>query len=296
MTSGVRYVLVTPCKNEERTIGVTLASVLRQSVRPVEWIIVSDGSTDRTNEIVAAAHAQHDWIRLLALPARASRDFAAVVHATEAGVQALRRTDYTFIGLLDADVALPADYFAGVIAAFAASPHLGLAGGVVLDPGEPRDAVPRNLREVPGAVQFFRRDCFEALGGLIAVPEGGWDALTCAKARMLGYETRVLPQFVVDHLKPRNVAAGGRVRRLWQLGVRDYALGYHPLFALLKSIGRMLESPVAVGGVARWVGYCHATMRHRDRLVPASLLQFIHLEQKRRLRGLLPRPFHWLAR
>jgi glycosyltransferase involved in cell wall biosynthesis len=277
------YVLVTPAKNEEASIEVTIASVVNQTVRPAEWVIVSDGSTDRTDAIVRATAELHPWIRLLPLPPRPHRSFAAVVHATEAGIRTLTVTGYGYLGLVDADVRFQADYFEQVIRQFEASPRLGLAGGVVLDLGEPRGRLPRNRHDVPGAAQFFRRQCFEKLGGLLAIPEGGWDALTCARARMLGYETRLLPHLVVDHLKPRNISEGGVLRRTWQLGVRDHALGYHPLFEWGKCLGRLLEPPLLVGSIARWVGFCYAAFQRRKPMIPADLLAFLRGEQKRRL-------------
>ena len=278
-----RYVLVTPAKNEETSIGITIASVVNQTVRPAEWVIVSDGSTDRTEEIVRAAAVAHPWIRLLPLSARPHRSFAAVVQATEAGVRALTVDGYEYLGLLDSDVRFQPDYFEQVIRQFESSPRLGLAGGVVLDLGEPRDRLPRNRDDVPGAAQFFRHQCFEELGGLLAIPEGGWDALTCARARMLGYETRLLTHLIMDHLKPRNISEGSLLRRTWQLGVRDYALGYRPLFECAKCLGRLLESPLFVGSIARWVGYCCATIQRRKRMIPGDLLKFVRIEQKRRL-------------
>jgi biofilm PGA synthesis N-glycosyltransferase PgaC len=278
------YVLVTPAKNEETLIGETIASVVAQTIRPLEWIIVSDGSTDRTEDIVRAAAARHPWIRLLALPAGTARNFAAVVHATEAGVRALSVTDYRYLGLLDSDVRFQPDYFERVMAEFEASPRLGLAGGVAIDVGTSQTRLPRNRRDVPGAVQFFRRECFEQLGGLIAVPEGGWDALTCARARMLGYETKLLTGLIVDHLKPRNVAEGGLFRRNWQMGVRDYALGYHPVFELIKCAGRVTEPPLVIGAASWWVGYCSAVIQRRPREIPPDLLRFVRAEQMERLR------------
>ena len=110
--------------------------------------------------------------------------------------------------------------------------------------------------DVPGAVQFFRRECFESLGGLIAIPEGGWDALTCAVARLRGYETRLFTDLIVDHHKPRNIAHGGHLRRLWQMGVRDYGLGYHTLFEFVKCCGKLHHRP-----------FCH-----RGRCLVARLL------------------------
>jgi biofilm PGA synthesis N-glycosyltransferase PgaC len=281
------YVLITPAKNEQATIGETLASVIGQTVRPAEWVIVSDGSTDRTDEIVLAAAARNPWIRLLPLPPRAQRSFGAVVHATEKGVLSLSISQYDYIGLLDADIRFAADYFEQVIKQFESSPRLGLAGGVVIDVGQSRHNLPKNRADVPGATQLFRRECFEALGGLVAVPEGGWDGLTCAKARMAGYQTKLLTALVVDHLKPRNISEGGWLRRRWQMGVRDYAVGYHPFFELVKCLSRAFESPPIVGALAWWIGYCSAAIQRRNRLVPPVLLQFVRAEQMSRLKRLV---------
>ena len=284
------YVLITPARNEEAFIGETLAAVNRQSVRPAEWIIVSDGSTDGTDRLVLEASAKWPWIRLVPLAPRDSHCFAAVVRATEIGLAALQTTDYEFIGLLDADVRFEPDYFARVLAAFEDSPTLGLAGGVVLDVGRPRHERPRNQMDVPGAVQFFRRECFESLGGLLAIPEGGWDALTCARARQLGYDTRLLMDLVVEHLKPRNAAKGGVFRRNWQLGARDRALGYHPLFEFIKCIARWNEAPVLAATTARALGFVSAGISGTPRLIPDDLRLFVQREQLTRLHNLLQLP------
>ena len=256
---------------------------MNQTIRPVEWVIVSDGSTDRTNEIIRSVVEAHPWIRLLSLPPRVERSFASVVHATEAGVRSLTVRDYDYIGLLDSDIRFQPDYFERIIQCFEASPRLGLSGGMVIDVGLRKDRVPRNREDIPGATQFFRRQCFDDLGGLIAIPEGGWDALTCARARMRGYETRLLTNLVVDHLKPRNAHEGGFFRRKWQMGIRDYALGYHPLFETVKCLGRMLDSPWLIGGFAWWMGYCCASLQCRERLIPQDLMEFLRAEHKRRL-------------
>ena len=198
------YVLVTPVRDEEATIGRTIESVLKQTMLPREWVIVSDGSTDNTDAMVRQASEAHPWIRLLPLAPRAARSFAAVVHNTQAGIHHLNVREYGYLGLLDADVTFQADYYEQLIRRFEANPTLGLAGGVVIDVGLPRDGYPRNRIDVPGAVQFFRRECFERIGGLTPIPEGGWDAMTCATARMNGYQTRLFTDLVVDHLKPRH--------------------------------------------------------------------------------------------
>ena len=127
--------------------------------------------------------------------------------------------------------------------------------------------------------------CTSAVAGEdnIAVPEGGWDALTCAKARMEGFQTRLLPDLIVDHLKPRNISEGNPIRRNWQLGVRDYAFGSHPLFELVKCASRLADPPFILGSAARWLGYCTAALQKRQRHVPPDLVNFLRGEQKDRL-------------
>lgn len=280
------YVLVTPVRDEVSTIGRTISCVTNQTRPPLEWIIVSDGSTDGTDELIAAAAERHPWIHLLALPARPGRSFKAVVENTELGVKTLTCHDYQYLGLLDADLQFRHDYFEQLLLKFEANPTLGLAGGLVVDPGKQSDIIPRNRIDVPGAVQFFRRECFEELGGLIPIPEGGWDCLTCAMARMKGFETRLFPDLVVDHLKPRNISQGGPLRRAWQLGVRDYALGYSPLFELFKCVSRVTDSPFFLSALAFWTGYCATAIRRPPRAAPPQVVTFLRREQRERLRNL----------
>jgi hypothetical protein len=129
----------------------------------------------------------------------------------------------------------------------------------------------------------------ESLGGLVAVPEGGWDCLTCAMARMHGFETRLLTDLVVDHLKPRNVSQGGSFRRVWQLGERDYAIGYDALFELAKCASRVMEPPPGAAALARWLGFCAASLRRRPRVVPDAVVAFVQSEQRHRLRRFVRR-------
>lgn len=283
MTSK-KYVLITAVRNEEATIGVTLDCMVAQTLLPAEWIVVSDGSTDRTDALVTEAARSRDWIKLVQLPQRPGRSFAAMVAAINAGISRLQCRDYHLIGLLDGDLRFPPDYFEQVVAAFQQNSKLGLAGGMVVDVGDRRDQVPRNKLDVPGAVQLFRRDCYEAVNGYFVIPEGGFDAIACAHARMLGYETKLLTHLVVDHLKPRNSAAGGLMRRNWQLGVRDYAMGYHPFFELLKCIARVPESPVMIGAAARLLGYSSRSFRRERRVIPASLVSHVRREQMSRIK------------
>lgn len=281
------YVLVTPVYNEEALIGRTIESVISQTILPEEWVVVSDRSSDRTDEIVQEASRKHLWIRLVRVEDNPGVAFERVVLNTERGIRELQTADYAFLGLLDADVEFQADYFEQLMKEFEAEPKLGLAGGVAIDIGRPKDELPRNRKDVPGAVQFYRRECFESLGGLVAVPEGGWDGITCAMARMNGYETRLVTRLIVDHLKPRNISQGGALRRKWQMGVRDYAVGYHPLFECIKCLGRHKEPPFLLGAISWWLGYFSSMLRRRSRRVPKTVVKQIRREQSQRMKAAL---------
>ena len=278
------YSLVTPVYNEEAHIGRTIATVVAQTVRPLEWIIVSDRSSDRTDEIVSAASDQHSWIKLLRVEDNPGQGFARVVFNSERGVSALSDQSYEFLGLLDGDVTFQEDYFEKLIQEFIDDRKLGLAGGVVIDIGQPKDKFPVNRKDVPGAVQFFRRSCFESLGGLIPIPEGGWDGMTCAKARLNGFRTKLVTSLVVDHHKPRNISQGGVLRRKYQMGTRDYAAGYHPLFELVKCLSRIpREKPYLIASLCWGIGYFAAFISRRKRIVPEELISFIQSEQLSRI-------------
>ncbi len=277
------YVLVTPARNEQATIEVTIKSVISQTILPKEWIIVSDRSTDQTDEIAKRYAASDEFIRLLRIDGEPEHSFAALVRATEAGLNALNTKDYTYVGLLDGDVRFRADYYEKLMMEFELDPKLGLAGGMVLDVGDTVKRAHQNMNEVAGATQFFSRACFESLGGLWAIPEGGWDAITCVRTRMNGYRTATFPSLVMDHLKPRNASQGNWWSRNLQLGIRDYAMGNHPAFEVAKCCNRLLESPVFAASIARLSGFVKSALEKRKRLIPQEIVRYIRREQLERL-------------
>jgi poly-beta-1,6-N-acetyl-D-glucosamine synthase len=281
------YVLVTPVRNEDVTIGSTIESVVQQTITPQEWIIVSDGSVDRTDEIVDAYAARNSFIRLVRLEQRPGRSFSSVVFATEAGIAAIQTKQFEFLGLLDGDVRFEPAYYEKLLSEFWKDPRLGLAGGLVSDfHNGRRHRNLQTLRDVAGAVQFFRRECFESLGGLVALPEGGWDAITCVQARMNGFKTRTFPDLNVDHLKPRNIAEGNTFKRFRQLGIREYAVGNHPIFEFAKCGYRCLERPFVIGGMMRLVGYVSCCLERRKRRLSPELVAYLRQEQMGRLLAL----------
>jgi glycosyltransferase involved in cell wall biosynthesis len=278
------YVLVTPVKNEENTIEITIQSVINQTLLPQEWVIVSDQSTDSTDDIIQRYAANHKFINFVRMQGTQERSFASVVNVTEAGVKALKSKNYEYLGLLDADVRFGPDYYEALLKRFTINPSLGLAGGLVLDDVNGRIIKDRqNMNDVAGATQFFRRECFESLGGLVAIPEGGWDAITCFVARANGYRTATFPVLIVEHLKPRNASQGNVISRKWQTGIREYALGNHPLFVVLKCLSRSLEPPVIIAAGVRLVAFIWCYIVRRRRMIDPKLMNMIRNEQLSRI-------------
>src|SRR5579884_821033 len=183
------YVVITPVRDERKHIATTIESVLAQTVRPAEWIIVDDGSKDETPEIVGRYARSHPWIRLISRGDRGYRySGAGVVEAFYAGYNAIETHNWDFLVKLDGDLGLPPDYFEKIFQRFDSEPRLGIGGGSLFHiiNGVPQlEKCPRF--HVRGATKTYRRACWEGIGGLQTAP--GWDIVDEVKANMLGWLT-----------------------------------------------------------------------------------------------------------
>ena len=127
------YVLLTAAHNEEAEIEKTLQSVVQQIARPKRWVIVSDNSTDRTDEIVHEYARRYDFIRLMRVTRPPVHNFAAKSLALREGYKVLQGVKYRFIGNLDADISLEPSYFQELLQRMAETPSLGIAAGFVYE-------------------------------------------------------------------------------------------------------------------------------------------------------------------
>jgi len=285
------YVLITPARNEAEFIGLTIESVLAQTVRPIKWVIVSDGSTDATSDIVRRYAVQHGWIELLELPERAERHFAGKAAAVNAGWARVAGLDYAVIGNLDADVSFQKDYLAFLLSKFAENPRLGVAGTPYLEQNGLHDARYKNPEHVSGACQMFRRECFEAIGGYSSVRSGGIDFIALLSARAMRWETKTFRERACIH--HRHVGSGQHAnvyRRLLHLGTKDYLLGSHPVFEIFRSVYRMKNRPYFIGGALMLIGYASAMLRRDERTMPEELIEHRRRDQIQRLKAVLRRP------
>lgn len=278
------YVLVTAARNEEAYIQRTVESVISQTARPVQWVIVSDASTDQTDQIVERYAREHRFIRLLRLTKDHPRNFGAQVDAIRAGIVLLQPVTYDFLGNLDADVSFGPTYFSDLLQIFSDNPKLGLAGGLVqeLDGTTRKACRGERLRAVPHAVQLFRRACYEAVGGYPALPYGGPDTFAEVGARMKGWDVEAFEGLPVQHHRFVG-SAGGHLRGRFRQGLMDFSLGYLPLFELVKCARRLAERPAVLGAFVRLIGFYCAYLTVRKRSVPQEFIQFLRTEQSDRL-------------
>lgn len=285
------YVLITPARNEARLIEQTIHSVVGQTVWPVRWVIVSDGATDGTDEIVQKYAAQHEWIELVRIPERSQRSFAGKVAAFNAGYAKLTGLEYEVIGNLDADITFGSDYLAFLMEKFAENPRLGVAGTPYREKNASHDIQFMSPTHVSGACQLFRRACFEEIGGYRQVSSGGIDLIALLSAQAKGWKTwRFDEKHCFHH---RNVGSGdhaGIVRRLLNRGRKDYLLGSHPGFEIFRAAYQMKSRPYVIGGVLMLLGYVWSLLSGVQRTMPEELIELRQRDQVQRLKDVLCNP------
>jgi biofilm PGA synthesis N-glycosyltransferase PgaC len=286
---AMNYVFITAARNEEAVIGHTLASVVAQTHLPARWVIVDDGSTDRTAEIVEEYAHRHAWIMLLRRPRRVGRNFAGKVEAVNAGLNAAKDVAFEVFGNLDADVSFEPDYMEFLVQKFADDPRLGVAGTPFTQAGgydSTRDSF-EGEHYVAGPCQVFRYECFRDIGGYVPNPAGGVDWIAVMTARMKGWMVTAFPDRRFHHHRAMGTAERGDVAALFSYGEKDYYLGGSPLWQLFRGAYRMTKTPVIAGGVALMLGYAWAALRRTRRPVTPELMRFHRREQMKKLRAVL---------
>jgi poly-beta-1,6-N-acetyl-D-glucosamine synthase len=278
------YVLLTAAYNEERYIEETIKSVVAQLLRPKVWVIVSDGSTDRTDEIVQQYAIRHPFIRLIRREKDQSRGFASKVFALRAGLQTFVLDETQFIGHLDADLWLDPFYFRDLLAKFGEDPELGIAGGWYFE--KTRDGAwqsrPGNSRRsIPDGIQMFRRECYKDIGELLPIEYGGEDWYAEIRARMCGWQVRSFPELKVHHLRATGTR-GSLLRYCYREGFMDFALGSHPLFEAAKMAKMSAIPPYLLNAQVRMLGFLVAHILGK-RMVSPECVAFLQKEQLGRL-------------
>lgn len=284
MTGTRDYLLVSPCRNEAGYMRRTLDSVIAQSLKPALWVIVDDGSTDATPEILAEYVARHDWIRVANAPNRGHRAVGpGVIDAFYFGLETVPEV-YPYLCKLDLDLELPPRYFEGLIDRMEADPRIGTCSGKpYINRGGRLVSERRGDEMSVGMTKFYRWACFEAIGGF--VPEVMWDAIDCHKARQLGWRAVSWdePELRFEHLRPMGSSQTSIYTGRRRHGFGQYFMGSDPLYFLATAIFRALEPPYVLGGLSMLQGYLGAWLRGTKQLDDPELRAFIRAYQRRAL-------------
>jgi FkbM family methyltransferase len=283
-----RYVLVTPARNEGAYIEKTIHSVVAQTVRPLRWVIVSDGSTDQTDAIVKEYASRHDWIELLSLPQRRERNFAGKVTAFNAGYARLKDLDFVVVGNLDADVSFDESYFEFLLAKLDADPRLGLVGTPYQDSlSTGHDYKFASAESVTGPCQVFRRRCFEDIGGYMAVKGGAVDRIADIAARFKGWNTKLFSEKVYFHHRHTGTAQQSVWKSKFKDGGKAYSVGSSAVWEVFRAMFQMSKKPYVLGAWMEAAGYFWSWICRCERPVSQDMVDFCRREQRRRLRKFL---------
>jgi poly-beta-1,6-N-acetyl-D-glucosamine synthase len=289
MPKALTYALITPAKNEAQYIELTIKSMVAQTCPPVKWVIVNDGSTDQTEDIVRRYTENHPWIELLQMPERRERHFAGKAYAVNAGRAQLARLQYDVIGNLDADVSFDSDYFEFIMDRFAGNAKLGCAGTAFREKGMSYNYEFVGAEHVSGMCQMFRRECFEQIGGYAAIESGGIDLIAVLSARAKGWETRTFAEKTFEHHRIQGGALHAGLRERVRTGRKDYLLGNHPLWELFRSVYQMRRKPYVVGGLLLLGSYTWSLIRGVKKTIPRELMLLRRDDQMKRLTGIFRR-------
>ncbi len=284
----IRYVLITPVKNEEKYIGITIESVLAQTILPIRWIIVNDGSTDGTKEIIKRYSDQYQFIQLHNLYKQTNRDFASQVYATNAGYHEIGHLKFDYIGILDADITFKPDYYEIMIKKLIENKNLGIVGGAILhNTGKKYQKDARKTNHVGGGIQFFRRDCYDKIGGYTPLIYGGQDVVIEVRARMLGWEVKAFHEVEALHHKPMGTGNAGIITAKYRQGIMEYSIGSHPLFMMMKCLRRVNEQPYVIGSILRLYAFFLCYLRRKKRNVSKEYIRYLQKEQIDRIKSKL---------
>lgn len=297
------YAIISPCRDEADHIEACIASIAAQTIPPTLWVIVDDGSTDRTPEILAAAALQHPFIRVvrrenrgqrsvgpgvieafyagldsIGSPSEDSRGSPTVRESTppaidqsmapQSGGHATHCVPFDFICKLDADLELPPTYFQRCIAEMDRDPRLGNFSGKVYlrDPDGSLHYERMGDENAIGAAKFYRTVCFRDIGGFVR--HAGWDGIDGHMCRLRGWIARSVddPELRIVHrrLMGSSHLSVAHGRRRW--GLAKWYMGSSLPYMLAVATYRLAERPFIMGGLWILQGYLQAMLASKPRL------------------------------
>jgi glycosyltransferase involved in cell wall biosynthesis len=280
---GSKYIIISPVRNEEKYVKKTLQSVINQTVKPIEWIIVNDGSTDGTRKIIEEYTRKYDWIKGINLK---DRGFyypgKGVVEIFYKGFNEIKTKKWNYLVKLDCDLCFDNDYFEKILNKFMENKKLGIASGCTFLPMQNCYVKEKNQKDHPcGVSKIYKKECFESIGGLKPIP--GWDLADILSAQMKGWETKCFMDYKITHYKQTGSQRKGITRGAFFTGQVHCRLGYLFIYALLRAIYRITERPYLIGGLGYISGYVYSMQKKQKKYFDAEMIEFLRKKQRRYL-------------
>jgi biofilm PGA synthesis N-glycosyltransferase PgaC len=279
------YLLISPCRNEADYMRQTLDTVIAQSVRPVKWVIVDDGSTDDTPRILREYARQHPWIEVVIRKDRGRRAVGpGVIEAFYAGYDTIDPKRYDYLCKLDLDLRLPARYFELLMERMEANPRIGTCSGKAYIENGGTLVNERHGDETSlGMTKFYRVACFLEIGGFVR--EVMWDGIACHRCRMEGWIACSWdePELRFVHLRPMGSSQesiyAGRMRH----GFGQYFMGTGLMFMTVSAINRIADKPYVLGSLAMLWGWIGSALQGKPRYDDPEFRRFLRRYQRRAL-------------
>jgi poly-beta-1,6-N-acetyl-D-glucosamine synthase len=279
------YLLISPCRDEADYMRGTLDTVIAQSIRPTKWIIVDDGSKDRTPEILAEYAKQHDWIRIVTRTDRGRRSVGpGVIEAFYAGYETIEPDDYEYVCKLDLDLLLPPHYFEILMQRMNADPRIATCSGKAYVRENDRLVNEGHGDDMSlGMTKFYRMKCFKAIGGFVR--EVMWDGIDCHRCRMHGWIACSWdePELRFTHLRPMGSSQQGILTGRMRHGYGQYFMGTGLIFIAASAIRRMAQKPYILGGLAIFWGWLKSALQGKPRYQDSEFRRFLSHYQWRAL-------------
>jgi glycosyltransferase involved in cell wall biosynthesis len=272
--------LITPVRDEEKYVGAMIDSILAQQVRPTKWIIVDDGSTDRTAVIVTSYARRFSFIEFIQLPARDQR-MAGGEAAVSTALRKVNLHEFDFLARFDGDLIFSPDYIGCILEEFDRDPKLGIAGGGLYNEIGGALKLERDPdHHVRGALKMYRRQCFEQIGELTTGI--GWDTIDEIYAWTKGWNTRSFYYYRVIHRRP----TGGGIaapRISWELGKAEYLTWSDPLFVFAKTLKIAIGRLSVVRPVCFLAGFLYCYLHREPRVQDPAFIKARRDQQRGRM-------------
>ena len=283
---NIKYVLISPVRDEEETIIKTINSVIKQTILPNRWIFIDNNSIDNTSRIIDDYVKKHGFIeRIFLNEVKKRTPGRGPVRAFNYGIEHIDIFSFDFIIKLDGDMEFADNYFEEIFKKFNQNPKLGIASGLILEKESLKPSKKHFFELTQGNTKVYKKECFEKIHPLDEVK--GWDFIDNIKAKYFGFDTRIFKNITATHLKPLDIKVGYKNENYLK-GYYDAFFKYPLIFMFVKGFKKLIfEKPYLFNGLYYFKGFLKNKLFDKNFYKDKRIIQFLHKYQMDRLKTLI---------